>query len=88
MSQPNNSNLDGFLVIKPLFFNGTDFNYWNTRMNCYLKSIDYDIQYIVTHGDMIPMKKVNNRFVEKTHEDFDERDKIMISSGCRRNTPF
>ena len=27
------------------------------------------------HGDMIPMKKVDDKFVEKTHEDFDEKEK-------------
>ena len=68
MTYPNNSNLEGFSVTKPPFFNGTDFDYWKTRMNCQLKSIDYDLQYIVMHGDMIPIKKVDDRFVEKTHE--------------------
>ena len=57
MAYPNNSNLEGFLVRKLSFFNGTGFNYWKTRMNCNLKSIDYDVWYIGMHGDMIPMKK-------------------------------
>ena len=35
------------------------------------------------HSDMIRMKKIDNRFVEKTHEDFDERDKIMISKNTK-----
>ena len=35
------------------------------------------------HGDMILMKKVDDRFVEKTYEDFDERDKIMISKNAK-----
>ena len=44
-------------------------------MDCYLKSSDYDIWYIVMHGDIIPMKKVDDRFIKKTHDDFDEREK-------------
>ena len=52
-------------------------------MNCYLKSIDYDIWYIFMHGDMILMKQVDDRFVEKNHRDFDERDKIMISKNAK-----
>ena len=52
-------------------------------MDCYLKSINYNIRYIVMHGDMIPKKNVDDRFVEKTHEDFDERDKIMIFKNIK-----
>ena len=35
------------------------------------------------HGDMIPMKKVDDRFVEKTRKDFDEKEKIMISKNAK-----
>ena len=52
-------------------------------MDCFLKSIDYDIWYIVMHVDMIPMKKIHDKFVEKTHEDFDKTDKIMISKNAK-----
>ena len=33
-------------------------------MDCYLKSIDYDIWNIVMHGDIIPRKKVDDRFID------------------------
>ena len=52
-------------------------------MDCYLKSIDYDIWYIVMHGDIIPRKKIEGRFVYKAHEDLDEKDKIMISKNAK-----
>ena len=52
-------------------------------MDCYLKSIDYDIWYIAMHSDTIPRKKVDDRFVEKTHEDLDDKDKIMISKNAK-----
>ena len=52
-------------------------------MDYFLKSIDYDIWYIVMNGDIIPKKKVEDRRVLKTHEDFDERDKILISKNTR-----
>ena len=29
------------------------------------------------------IKRIDDRFVEKTHEDFDERDKIMISKNAK-----
>ena len=35
------------------------------------------------HGDIIPWKKIDDRFVEKTHEDLDDKDKIMISKNAK-----
>ena len=52
-------------------------------MDCYLKSINYDIWYIVMHGDIIPRKKIDDGFVEKVHEELDEKDKIMISKSAK-----
>ena len=52
-------------------------------MDCFLKSINYDIWYIVMNGDIIPKKKIEDRLVLKTHEDFDDRDKILISKNAR-----
>ena len=83
MAYSNNSNLEGFSITKSSFSNGTNFNYWQTRMDYYLKSIDYNIWYIIMYGDMIHMKKIDDRFVEKTHEDFDEKDKIMTSKNAK-----
>ena len=33
--------------------------------------------------DIMPKKKVENRWVLKTHEDFDDRAKILISKNTR-----
>ena len=52
-------------------------------MDCYLKSIDYDIWYTVMHGDIIPRKKIGDRFVENVHEELDEKDKIMMSKKAK-----
>ena len=84
MAYPQNSNLEGFSTTKPLFFNGTDFNYQKTRMNCYLKSFDYDIWYIVIHGNIIPRKKIGDIFVDKVHEELDDKFKIMLSKMLRQ----
>ena len=35
------------------------------------------------HSDIIPMKKVKDRFVLKTHENFDDNDKILILKKVR-----
>ena len=53
-------------------------------MDYFLKSIDYDIWYIIMHGDMIPKKKkVDNVLVEKSYEDLDDGDKILLSKNAR-----
>ena len=83
MAFPKNSNLEGFSTTKGPFFNGTDFNYWKIRMDCYLKSVDYDIWYIVMHGDIIPRKTVGDTYVDKVHEELDDRDKIMLSKNAK-----
>ena len=83
MAFPKNSKFEGFSTIKPLFFNGTDFNYWKTHMECYLKFIDYDIWYIVMHGDIIPKKKIDDIFVAKVHEELDVKDKIILSKNTK-----
>ena len=83
MAYPQKSNLEKFSTTKPQFFNGTYFNYWKTHMDCYLKFVDYDIWYIVMHGDIISRKKVDDRFVDKVHEELDEKDKIMISKNAK-----
>ena len=35
------------------------------------------------HGDMSPSKKLEDRFVEKTHKDLEDRDNIMISKNVK-----
>ena len=83
MTFPQNSHLWGLSTTKPPFFNRTDFNYWKTRMDCYLKSVDCDIWYIVMHGDIIPRKKVDNTYIGKVHEELDDKDKIMLSKNTK-----
>ena len=83
MAYPMNFQNEWFSVLKSPFFNGTDFSYWKSRNDCFLKSIDYDIQYIVMNGDRLPKKKVEDIWVLKTHEEFDEKDKILNSKNAR-----
>ena len=58
MAYPKIFQNEGFSILKLSFSNGTDFNYWKTRMDYFLKYIDYDLWHIVMNGDIIPMKKI------------------------------
>ena len=81
-----NSKFEEFSTTKPPFFNGTDFNYWKTRMKCFLKSLDYCIWYIVMHGDIIPKKKVDDIFITKVHEELDDKDNHFCLKMLRQRT--
>ena len=52
-------------------------------MDCYLKSVDYDLWYIVMQGDIIPWTKVGDIFVDKVYEELDDKDKIMLSINAK-----
>ena len=52
MACPLNFQNEGYFVLKPPFFNYTNFNYWKSIMNCFLKFIDYYIWYIIMNGDI------------------------------------
>ena len=83
MAYPQNFQNERLSTMKRPFFNGTDFHYWKSRMDCFLKSIDYNIWYIVMNGDIIPKKKVDNILVEKSFEELDDKDKAMLSKNAR-----
>ena len=42
--------------------------------------MDYDLWYIIMHGNIIPTKKVDD-VVVKTHKDLNKKIKIMISKN-------
>ena len=83
MVYPTNFQNEEFFVVKLPFFNSIDFSYWKTMMDCYLKSLDYGLWYIVMNGYIILKKKIKDRWIVKTHDDFDDRDKIIISKNAR-----
>ena len=35
------------------------------------------------HGDIIPRKKVGDIFVDKVHEELDDKDKIMLPKNAK-----
>ena len=86
MAYPQNSNLEWFSTTKSPFFNGMGFNNWKTHMDCYLKSVDYYIQYIVMHGDIIPRKKIGDIFVDEVHEELDVKTRSCCLKILRLKT--
>ncbi|PON55777.1 Zinc finger, CCHC-type, partial [Parasponia andersonii] len=88
MANSNNFSFqyEGLSPSKPLFFNGNNFNYWKSRMDTYLRSIDFDLWYIVTRGLLKMTKIVNGVEVEKDIEEYDEKDKMSFTkNGKARN---
>ena len=45
--------------------------------------MNYDLGYIATQRDIIAKKMLDDRLENKIHEDFDEKDKAIISKNVR-----
>ena len=80
MTSPNHFSFqyEGLSPSKPPFFNGSDFNYWRSRMDRYLRSLDFDLWYIITKGPFVFRKKVGDKFVDKEIDEYDVNDKIAF----------
>ncbi|CAL9097919.1 unnamed protein product [Musa textilis] len=50
---------ESFLVFRPLFFNGSNYTYWKTRMRVFLISLDFNLWNIVENGFQLPFKPTN-----------------------------
>ncbi|KAH9724758.1 hypothetical protein KPL70_007612 [Citrus sinensis] len=48
---------EGQSTIRPPFFDGNDYPYWNTRMRIYLQALDYEIWEVVCDDPFMPLTK-------------------------------
>ena len=49
-------NLEGSFSNEPPFFDNNNFIEWKTRFESYMKSIDHDLQHVISIGDFQPME--------------------------------
>ena len=60
-------NLEGYSIIHPPMFNGTDYMYWKTRIRIFLLSINFDLWNIIENDfqkSSNPMNEWNNERME------------------------
>ncbi|CAL9106375.1 unnamed protein product [Musa textilis] len=50
---------EGFSVVRPPFFNGSDYTYWKTRIRVFLLSMDLDLWNVVENYFQLSSKPTN-----------------------------
>ena len=65
---------EGQSTVRPPFFVGDNYAYWNTRMKLFIKASDYEVWRIILNGLIIPKKKVGDQEVVKEEEEWDAND--------------
>ncbi|VFQ61130.1 unnamed protein product, partial [Cuscuta campestris] len=53
---------------------GTNYTYWKERMRIYIRSTNFQLWLVIKNGEETPMKKVDEKLVPKTEDEFDAED--------------
>ena len=60
--------------VRPPLFDGTDYDYWSSRMKFNVQAIDFTLWRIISDGDLIPMRK---KFTRPGDTDADGQLKVI-----------
>ena len=61
------SSMEGQSIVRPPFFDGSNFSYWKTQMSVWVQGLDYELWVIICNGPLIPVKVVkDDKNVEMT----------------------
>ncbi|VFQ89818.1 unnamed protein product [Cuscuta campestris] len=65
---------EGQSTSRPPLFDGTNYTYWKERMRIYIRSTKFQLWLVIKNGEETPMKKVDEKLVPKTEDEFDDED--------------
>ncbi|VFQ70889.1 unnamed protein product [Cuscuta campestris] len=65
---------EGQSTSRPPLFDGTNYTYWKERMRIYIRSTNFQLWLVIKKGEETPMKKVDEKLVPKTEDEFDAED--------------
>ncbi|VFQ88424.1 unnamed protein product [Cuscuta campestris] len=65
---------EGQSTFRPPLFDGTNYTYWKERMRIYILSTNFQLWLVIKNGEETPMKKVGEKLVPKTEDEFDAED--------------
>ncbi|VFQ73313.1 unnamed protein product [Cuscuta campestris] len=65
---------EGQSTSRPPLFDGTNYTYWKERMRIYIRSTNFQLWLVIKNGEETPMKKVDEKLVPKTEDEFDVED--------------
>ena len=72
------SKYKGLAANRALFFDGSDYVYWKTRMTTFLKCEAEEVWDAVEIGPYIPIKTVDGKEVSKLKNELLAHDKEMV----------
>ncbi|XVF02159.1 hypothetical protein REPUB_Repub04eG0152000 [Reevesia pubescens] len=78
----SNGILEGHVTNRPPLFNGTNYQFWSTRIAIYIQACDMDMWDIIMEGLFIPTKKNEaNEVVPKSKFEWtaDEKAKVQVN---------
>ena len=75
MTLPSSSSyMESFAKNKALFFTGTNYPYWKTKMTWFLQSTDLDVWDVIEDDPTFPSKLVDGVIVPKLKQEWNELD--------------
>ncbi|VFQ77298.1 unnamed protein product [Cuscuta campestris] len=74
---------EGQSTSRPPLFDGTNYTYWKERMRIYIRSTNFQLWLVIKNGEETPMKKVDEKLVPKTEDEFDAEDIKKVESYAK-----
>ncbi|VFQ95108.1 unnamed protein product [Cuscuta campestris] len=65
---------EGQSTTRPPLSDGTNYTYWKERMRIYIRSTNFQLWLVIKNGEEVPMKKVEDKLIPKTEDEFDAED--------------
>ncbi|VFQ72031.1 unnamed protein product [Cuscuta campestris] len=65
---------EGQSTTRPPLFDGTNYTYLKERMRIYIRSTNLQLWLVIKNGEEVPMKKVGDKLIPKTEDEFDTED--------------
>ncbi|VFQ99213.1 unnamed protein product [Cuscuta campestris] len=74
---------EGQSTSRPPLFDGTNYSYWKERLRIYIRSTNFQLWLVIKNGEEIPMKKVDDKLIPKTEDEFDVEDIKKIENYAK-----
>ena len=71
---PSLFQVESFLINKPPFFAGSDYQFWKHKMTWHLESLDLKVWKTILYGYTFPTKDVDGCKIPKTLDEYSEAE--------------
>lgn len=83
MAHNDHAFVEGQGISRPPLFTGTDYNYWKTRMRCFLIALDIEVWNMVESSYTSPTIVVSDVTMEKPKDKWDDNDKLKCKNNAK-----